>query len=107
MDYEEFCDKFNELPLETRIYIYNNCVNSGDMLIFPFDEDFWELFESKAAVAQAIMNSNIDWNCSYAIIDAAGCVQTLYEGDINDMFDDYMNDIFFEDEIWGEYIQES
>ena len=107
MDYEEFCDKFNELPLETRIYIYNNCVNSGDMLIFPFDEDFWESFESKAAVAQAIMNSNIDWNCSYVIIDAAGCVQTLYESDINDMCDDYMNEIFWEDEIWGEYIQES
>lgn len=108
MNYEVFKEKFDDLSLSEKLSIYNEyCINYGcNESIEYFDEDFFNCyFSDKMEVARAVYFGNIQsWNDEYIRFNAYGNLESLSEFDVVEEIDNYVEDIFECEDIWGNYI---
>lgn len=106
MKYETFVEKFNELPIDTKIAINNEyCIEYGnpDETLESFDEEFFDtFFENKPMeAARATFFGNIEnWADDYIKFNAYGNLESVSEYTAENLIEDNLKDIFEHKEIW-------
>lgn len=112
MKYETFVEKFNELPIDTKIAIYREyCIEYGDPdeTLEYFDEEFFNIyFENKPMeAARAVFFGNIEnWADDYIKFNAYGNLESVSEYTAENIIEDNIEEIFEYKEIWQDYIED-
>ena len=111
MKYETFVEKFNELPIDTKIAIYREYSieygNAEDML-YEFSEDFFETnFKTPYDAARATFFGNIEnWLDEYIRFNVYGNLESVSEYDVDEEIKRYLEDIFEHPDTWEDYIED-
>lgn len=109
MTFEEFKERFNELPFEDQLSIYNTyiCNVDSDKEVFDIDTfEFGEMFSDFQLLVLAICNGDVDPLKPYFRIDVYGHMQSLTETEINEMIDSYVEEIYESPDSWNLYIEQ-
>ena len=109
MTLSEFEYKFDGLEFKTQLCLYNEWASKHDpdSMVFTMDEQFWlDNFQDRMQMAEAICRGDVDMNYNYIMIDNWGDLKSIDESYCNDLFDDVIDRIFKDKEIWKHYITE-
>lgn len=110
MKYEIFIEKWSELSSEQKISCFIDYAReyNTDEEIFPFDEEFFNVFFSSPidAVRAAYFGNIESWNDEYIKFNGYANLVSLSEYQAEELADDYADEIYRHEDIWLEYIDE-
>ena len=108
MEYNEWKEKFDELPFDYQLAIYNSyiCNVDSDKEVYDVDTfEFGEMFDDFQAVILAVCNGDVDPLQPYFRFDVYGHMQSLTESEVNEMIELYAEDIYECPASWELYIE--
>ena len=111
MTYEAFLEKFNDLPLEDKVTIFNEyCIEHGDPdnRLSEFDEEFFHLnFTDPMEAASATFFGNIkNWSDEFIRFNAYRNLESFSKYEVDNEIEGYLEEIFKCSDTWSDYIED-
>lgn len=109
MKFEDFKEKFNDLSMDDKVRIYNECVRNLDSdkeILSIYGFEFGAMFDDFQSLLLAVCNGDVDPMLEYFRFDVYGHMESLHDSDIEDMIDDYIEEIFDDKSYWEDYIED-
>lgn len=107
--FKQWKEKFDELPFNDQLSIYNTYMSevNSDKEVYDIDTfEFGEMFSDFQQLVLAICNGDVDPLMPHFRFDVYGHMQSLTESEVNEMIDDYVEEIYENPDCWDIYIEQ-
>lgn len=111
MKIEKFRELFSELSDSDKIHCFNEYAMdyACDDQLYVFDEEFFNVFYENnpmEAVRACFFGNVKNWSDEYLRFNGYGNLVSMSEWEAAEWAEDYVDDIYEHEEIWGDYIED-